>query len=400
MIRHLPRIFACLLIGALVAGCGGGGDASSSDGPPPPPPSGSLSNALSVQAADLGPLPANPDIVGRDGAYSGAFQGYSVWIYGDTFLQAPDASGRTYVSNSWSYTTDVNGPPTAARFEERLDSVGSLSMVLQETADEYSLDLAHYGDPTCQVQPCGEHWAIWPGAIITDPGSNHALIFYMVEWVDPTGNFTSQGSSVAIWQSFDQLPQRPTFNPEIVAGHPDLMFGPSEPSFGSAALISDGMLYVYGCGHTDDGLDKDCQLARVDPAMVQNKSAWSYFAGNGTWSASLSDAMPVFTGLDIMSVSWNNYLQRYVAVYDKLGTQDVVMRTAPAPEGPWSEELVLFHSLLNADGSDAYDAQAHAEFEANGGQTIYVTYSNGLPGGFASVIRVVQVNLGIVGQLP
>jgi hypothetical protein len=346
-------------------------------------------------------LPTNPDITGRDEAYSAVFQGYSVWLYGDTGLQKNDASGRNFISNSWSYTSNFDGPPTAAQFEERLDSVGSPTMVLQETSDEYSYDIGNYwNNCSSSTDPnCGARWGIWPSTMVTDPATGYGLVFYMLEWIDPHGNFTEQGTSVAIWKSFDQLPQRPAFNPVIVSGHPDLMFSSTETGFGSAAVISNGTLYVYGCHH-NDGRDKSCQVARVSPGSVQDKTAWIYYAGSGVWASDENAAVPVFTGLDIMSVAWNNYLQRYVAVYNQLTTQNVVMRTAPAPEGPWSDELVLFQSLLNSDGSggNAYDAQAHSEFDAHGGQTIYVTYSNSMSVG--SVIRVVQVNLQITGTLP
>lgn len=405
--RHLSIIVAGLLAGVALSGCGGGyggGDSGVGDsGPPPdggpPPPSGSLSGALSVQAQDLGTLPTNPDIAGRDEAYSASFQGYSVWLYGDTSLQQNDASGRNFLSNSWSYTGDLDGPPTSAHFEERLDSVGSPTMVIQETPDEYSYDIAHYWN-NCSASSdpnCGARWGIWPSAMVTDPATGYGLVFYMLESIDPFGGFTEQGTSVALWKSFDELPQRPSFGPTIVAGHPDLMFGSNETGFGSAALISSGMLYVYGCHHADGG-DKSCQVARVSPETAQDKSTWTYYAGNGNWSSDEGAAVTVFTGLDIMSVSWNSYLQRYIACYDALGTQDVVLRTAPAPEGPWSAELVAFSSLANSDGSQAYDAQAHQEFDANGGQTIYVTYSNSMSSG--SVIRVVRLNLKIIGPLP
>lgn len=384
---------ACVAFGALggLSACGGG---SSSD---PPPSSGALGNALSVQATDLGTASTNPDILGRDEAYSAAFQGYSVWLYGDTALQKPDASGRTFLSNTWSYTSDLDASHGITGFQERADSAGSPSMLLQETPDEYSFNLEHYGD-TCQVQPCGVRWAIWPSTIITDPVSTHALVFYTVQSVDQYGKFQGVGGSVAIWQSFDQLPQRPTFSPVLVVDHPDLMFSQSDPSFGSAAVISNGVLYVYGCGNDTDGLDKGCRLGKVNPANVQDRTTWTFYSGSGRWSSSVSDATPVFNGLDILSVSWNNYLQRYIAVYSSLFSQNVMLRTASAPEGPWSDELLAFTALSPASGN-TYDAQAHSEFDAHGGQTIYVTYSRSLAAG-GSEVRLVAVQLQTTGTLP
>jgi len=264
-------------------------------------------------------------------------------------------------------------------------------MLIQETPSEYAFNLAHYGD-NCQAQGnCGYRWAIWPSSIVTDPASNHALVFYTVQYVDPFGKFQGYGSSVAIWQTFNELPQRPNFTPPLVADHADLMFGQSEPSFGSASVISNGMLYVYGCGEDTNGFDKGCRIAKVNPATVLDKTTWTFYTGNGHWSSSDVNAVPVFDGLDILSVSWNSYLQQFVTVYASLFSNDVMIRTAPKPEGPWSDETPAFTALANADGSNIYDAQAHSEYDKNGGQTIYVTYTHSLSSG--SEVRLVAVAL-------
>jgi hypothetical protein len=71
----------------------------------------------------------------------------------------------------------------------------------------------------------------------------------------------------------------------------------------------------------------------------------------GRWSSSVDDAVPVFDGLDILSVSWNTYLQRYVAVYSALFSDDVMIRTSPNPEGPWSDGIVAFTAKQPTDGN-------------------------------------------------
>jgi hypothetical protein len=176
------------------------------------------------------------------------------------------------------------------------------------------------------------------------------------------------------------------------------MFAQNEPTFGSATVIKDGVLYVYGCGNSLDGLDKGCRLGKVIPATVQDRSTWSFYARGDQWSSSVADAQPVFNGLDILSVSWNNYLQRYIAVYSSLFSQNVVVRTASTPEGPWSDEIVAFTAVAPASGN-TYDAQAHSEYDANGGQTIYVTYSRD-HGDLTSEVRLVRLDLKLTGSLP
>jgi hypothetical protein len=370
-------IGAFLLLAIALFSCG------SNPGPPA---------ALSVvSATDLGTIPTNPDILGRDGAFSALFQGYSVWLYGDTFLASPNADGRGLISDSWSYTTDLDAQDGITGFQERLDSSGAPTMILQETPAEFTFNQQHNGNP-CQVQPCGARWALWPATVVTDTANDQALVFYNLVYALPGAfNFQGIGNSVAIWQDFNGLPQRPTFNPSIVPGHPDLMFNQNQPAFGSAALIQTGTLYVYGCGIPSNSSDKGCRLAKVDSSSVTDLSAWTYYAGDGNWSSQIGDAVSVFDDANILSVSWNDYLQQYVAVYSQLFSQNVVMRTAPNPEGPWSREVTAFVAMQPTSGN-VYDAHAHSEYDIGGGQTIFVTYSRAT-GSFTSEIRLVSVQL-------
>jgi len=230
-------------------------------------------------------------------------------------------------------------------------------------------------------------------SIVVDPATGQALVFYELVHAQPGDfNFQGIGSSVATWLSLQRQPTRPTINPPVVAAHPDLLFSENEPAFGSASLIANGMLYVYGCGIPTSGTDKGCRLGKVAPANVLNRSAWSYYAGNGKWSSQIGDAVPAFIGDSILSVAWNNYLQQYFAVFSATFSQNVMMRTAPKPEGPWSLATVAFVAMQPASGN-VYDAHAHSEYDTNGGQTIYVTYSRGLPTPFTSEVRLVAVQL-------
>jgi hypothetical protein len=94
---------------------------------------------------------------------------------------------------------------------------------------------------------------------------------------------------------------------------------------------------------------------------------------------------------NILSVSWNNYLQQYVAVESPPFSQDVTLRTAPQPEGPWSREVTAFVAMQPTSGN-VYDARSHAEYDLDGGQTIFVTYSRAT-GEFTSEVRLVSVEL-------
>ncbi|HMD97937.1 MAG TPA: hypothetical protein VKM93_11500 [Terriglobia bacterium] len=209
-----------------------------------------------------------------------------MWSYGDTFLAKPDSQNRTLISDSWSFTSDLNAQGGIGGFQERLDSVGAPTMILPETPDEQAFNQAHNVN-NCQEQPCGARWALWPSSIVVNPSDNSALIFYMLVSTQPGDfNFRGIGNSVAIWQNFRQQSQRPMLNPPIVADHPDLLFTQNEPDFGSAAFISDGTLYAYGCDYNNG-----CKLGKVDPSSAQDRSAWSFYAGSDNWSSQIGDAI-------------------------------------------------------------------------------------------------------------
>jgi hypothetical protein len=75
------------------------------------------------------------------------------------------------------------------------------------------------------------------------------------------------------------------------------------------------------------------------------------------------------------------------------------MRTSTNPEGPWSSEIVAFVALQPTSGN-VYDAIAHAEYDANGGQTIHVSYSRSIPAPFSSEVRLVAVELSASNSAP
>lgn len=383
--RLRGAITLCSTLLLALTGCNSGDGSTSSDEPPP--------SVSSVQVTDLGTLPTNPDILGRGFAYSAEFQGYSVWIYADTSLKSPNADGRTLISNSMSYTADRDASDGISGFQDHLDTSGAPAMLIPETADEQKFNSDHYGN-NCNVAPCGARWAIWPGAVVDDQANGRALLFYSVVSIQPDGSFQGIGSSVATWSGISAVPQRPAVSPVMVPGHPDLMFGQDEPTFGSAALMRDGLLYIFACGEDTDGLDKGCRLARVDPATVQDRSTWSFFAGGDSWSTNVSDAVPVFDGNDILSVSWDDYLDAYVAIYSApFSDNDIVLRTAPSPEGPWSGDMRVLSAKPSADGNTSFDAQAHAEYAADGGRIIYVTYSRQTSTAGAGEVRLLALTL-------
>ncbi len=352
-----------LLVGA--TGCG-------------PPSFGAVSTEIAV-------LPQSATIQGRDGGPSGMAWGHSIWTFGDTVLNVSDVEGNNWHSSSFSITDDLDATNSIGGFSERLDSTGAPLYFIPLTDDEDAFNTAHRGNP-CAVSPCGDRWAAWPGPPIWDATGNRAFAFYgLISAAPGAYNFHGVGQSVAVWSDEQSLPVRPVVSPG--ADHPTLLFGQDEPAWGTAALIDDGMLYAFACD--GDPLAPPCYLAQVPPDRATDRSAWRFWDGK-SWSGSMNAKRSLFSGAPSVTVAFNQHLGRWAAIYATPLSNDVMIRTAAALTGPWSEAKRLFTADKKPAG--AYDANWHPEFDA--GNLIYVTYSrsNGV-GWFGSEFALIRVAL-------
>jgi hypothetical protein len=233
-------------------------------------------------------------------------------------------------------------------------------------------------------------WALWPGAVVTDPLNDRMLLFYEKIYVGADAlDYTVFGSSVAVWKNPQETPQRLQFNPQHA--HPTLMFDRNEPGFGDAAVVVGHTVYVYACHQQD--IHMPCRVARVAWDHVFEKDHWEAWTADGRWCQDLSKAQQIFNGNEILSVSYNPYLDRFVAVYSQPLSTAVMLRTALKPEGPWSEPIKAFNAQrpVNEVGW-VYDALEHPEYRQDNGQVLYITYSR-QTGDSAFEIRLVAVQI-------
>lgn len=356
-----------LLLVAVLAGC---------NSEPPPAPD-------IPAVTDLGVIPWPPGVNGRDGGSSTRVGNRSIWIYGDTTVDRPGVDGRQWRHNSVSWSADFWAFDGISDWGQITDELGVPAELMPQTADERTFNDLHFIDG-CTTEPCGARWATWPGSPVYDAARKRTLIFYGLIYAEPGAfNFGSVGNSIAVWHDGDAQPERPEFRPGTE--HPTLFWIGEVSAFGSASLAVGDMLYAYSC--QTGGLSKSCMLGRAPLADALTPSAWRYYAGMDTWSAAVTDAVDVLTGNDILSVAWNEYLGAYIAVYSQPLRDRVLLRTAPAPEGPWSLAVELFETLPREDGIWVYDALLHPEYVLDGGRIQYISYTRG------SEMRWVQINL-------
>ncbi|MBJ7341684.1 DUF4185 domain-containing protein [Mycolicibacterium sp.] len=124
--------------------------------------------------------------------------------------------------------------------------------------------------------------------------------------------------------------------------------GAGNENFQMGAFLKPGpgdqYLYTYG---TPNGRGGSAYVARVSPGLIPDLSKYEYWnSDNGAWvPGNPAAATPVIPGpVGEMSAQYNTYLKQYLALYCN-GANDVVMRTSPTPQGPWSPEQMLVNHM-------------------------------------------------------
>ncbi|WP_341272088.1 DUF4185 domain-containing protein [Mycobacterium kubicae] len=112
---------------------------------------------------------------------------------------------------------------------------------------------------------------------------------------------------------------------------------------GAYVKSNDGYLYSFG---TPAGRGGSAHLSRVPQRYIPDLTKYEYWNGDSnSWVPNRpAAATPVIPGpVAEMSAQYNTYLKQYLVMYTN-GANDVVARTAPAPQGPWSPEHMLVSS--------------------------------------------------------
>jgi hypothetical protein len=400
----IPSLFLATLLGGCAAGgatewaswirqqappqASGAAPAAEQAAPPGP------ASGFQAHGKDVGVVESSPMILGRDGALSAVAGGRSVWIFGDTIFVDTPSGATHYVSNSWSWTQDFDASHGVVLHQPTTPD-GWPASFMDLSPDERAYNVAHDALACTTSEKCGTRWAIWPQVMVADPERKRTLVFYGKVYAEPEGglHFSCVGHSIGVWGDSGAGPQRPADG--AVDTVPEMLFRQDEPGFGSAAVTEANLLYVYACD--SNGYLKECRIGRVPLDDALDRSAWQFYTGR-RWSDDVTAATSVLAGNDVMTIAYNAYLGKYLAVYAPPFVNQVMLRSSLRPEGPWSDE-VLAIDLNDHPPTDlwVYDAAAHPEFEARGGETQYVTYSlflgNPGAGDYRSETRLVEVTL-------
>ncbi|GAA4805502.1 DUF4185 domain-containing protein [Tomitella cavernea] len=134
------------------------------------------------------------------------------------------------------------------------------------------------------------------------------------------------------------------------------------------ADVGDPDSYVYFFG-TPSGRSGSARLSRVQQKDIENAAAYTYWDGAG-WAATPEQAAVVIDGkVSELSVAYNTYLGKYIAMYTH-PVKGLVVRTADSLTGPWSGTTTLISPL---QVPAFYGAFMHPESSDSDSRYLYFT---------------------------
>jgi len=181
-------------------------------------------------------------------------------------------------------------------------------------------------------------------------GGQPYLNFMSIRSWDANGAWTTNYSAIAVspdngerWGVYPGSVRTP--GPDSVPGARH-MAGNENFQQGAFLKPGSGDPYIYSFG-TPSGRGGSAYVARVLPGSIPDVTKYAYWnSDSNSWVPSNPGAAtPVIPGpVGEMSAQYNTYLRQYLVLYTN-GANDVVARTAPAPQGPWGPEQLLVPSM-------------------------------------------------------
>jgi hypothetical protein len=301
--------------------------------------------------------------IGADGAYSTPLRaGRILWLFGDTFVGTVRSGRRVdaaLVNNSIAVQTGEFPADVLLRF--------------------YTGGVEGAPGPFFE-SPDGRGW-LWPYHGVLTPGGLFLFLMQIERSQHPGGlGFELIGA----WLGQVGNPRDPPTGWRATFSRiPHSAFGAlGDRLFGSCVLKEDGYLYIYGTAEKRTGelRLKSMVVARVPEAHLADFSSWRFYAQGG-WVREAERAEALCGNVaNEFSVTFLAGLNRYVAVYSPAGfSEDIVIRTAPHPYGPWTDPRVVFRCPEAARDREVfcYAAKAHPALSKSAHELIitYVTNS-------------------------
>lgn len=282
--------------------------------------------------------------LGADVAYSISLAtNKTVWLFGDTFVGQTAGGKRVHCRMIHS------------------------SIAIQQLGEApkffYPTDKKH--NPESFMKSPATKTDFW----LSDGARTGRGLYYFMQQVAWTGGGVWGFRCIGTWLAFVENPDAPPAHWKITTKKlPFTTLADGEDAaWGAETLQNGGYIYIYGYANFQNSPgQKKLILARAPENEVGDFNALEYFS-NGNWTKDYRSLAPVFSGAPPEgSVSWQPFLKKFVFVYTDGIWGTIVMRTADAPEGPWSLPIKLYQcpEMGISKNVFCYAAKAHPELSA------------------------------------
>ncbi|CAN5571373.1 hypothetical protein BH18ACT1_BH18ACT1_12950 [soil metagenome] len=318
--------------------------------------------SIILSSVELGRVAKPTSVVGRDGGASARLGATETWVFGDTIMNPPSCANE----NLHTATAAIGQPSDMTALTEPLDACGAPSTFLRFQGDE------------AYVGPCRRN-ALWPGSVVPDGGAGTGAVYVT------RASFAQCGPYPDGYHGVEAVTVR---SGETEGTRRPVLFGPQEPEFAQANVLN-GYVYVYAELQPEQFVRK-YKLARVPigDGALYDRSAYTFYAGtdaNGAsiWSSFVDDAVALAlggvdgqanAGVAGVTVSWNPHLQKFLMVYAEFLGQNLVLRTADRPEGPWSTPSYLDVVDETSGSNFVYNGREHPSYTSVDGSSLALTY--------------------------
>jgi Domain of unknown function (DUF4185) len=292
---------------------------------------------FAISGADLGIIWDNGQTGGNDQV---------LMAFGDTFGDC-SVAGQQWRSNTLFRSADHNLSDGISVPDPAFGNVYAGSPVLSATppGSNFSKQII------ASLNLAPTEVTVIPTAGISVGTTQYVNFMSVKQWGNP-GQWTTNFSAIAASTDNGETwtVNRGTIRPSGFFTVPSVWFNWGNQNFQQGAFVRrDGYLYSFG---TPSGRSGSAYVSRVPENAVLDLSQYEYWGkpwwnpfapgswiANSPWSATPVIAAPVSE----MSVAYNDYLNKYIALYTD-GSNNVVMRTADNPQGPWSASQTLVTS--------------------------------------------------------
>ncbi|MCX5859796.1 MAG: DUF4185 domain-containing protein [Proteobacteria bacterium] len=310
----------------------------------------SVSRLGAVTGDCVVPVPAGLEALGAP--VSLEFAEGSLWVFGETSLTQPSATGSDTIPNSAALVRSVDDA-CAGHLEVLHDDNGTPAPFIALTPDEEAENAARTDSKRISLTPCGG--LVWQGK---------GYIYYDVLLLGP-GVFDSEwlGTGLCVTPGAGSACVR----------QGALLWSGAQSSWGSSGFIdNDGYVYLIKCFHAA-AFEDLCGVTRVMPEDMADPGAYRYYNGFSGWVEDPGSFTVAFRGPGAVTLGYNAFLGQYTAISANIWDSSIEMRAASSPSGPWANPHRLFY-VVKPDSWFISGGMEHPALRSADARTIAITY--------------------------